>query len=215
MKIRSQTELQDFLDNNLSKRKKELTTYKFTISSARDHEKGPLLRGAIPLVYAHWEGFIKYSSIAYLDFIARKSPVLNSLKSNFMAVALRDKIVTTARSKKTELHEDLISFILENLDKNISFDPITVIDTESNLSSSVLKNIMFTVGFDFDEVWEKKIQQIDSKLLKHRNEIAHGELIEISEEIYEELHNFVLNTLEQYKTLIENAAYTSNYQKTS
>ncbi|MCP3776030.1 MAE_28990/MAE_18760 family HEPN-like nuclease [Paenibacillus sp. MZ04-78.2] len=158
---------------------------------------------------------MKNSSIAYLDFISRRSPVLNNLRNNFMAVALREKILSTAKSQKTEVHGELINFIFDNLNKNISFNPIDAIDTESNLSSTVLKNIMYTIGLDFDDTWEKKIQQIDTKLLKHRNEIAHGELIEITEGIYEELHSFVLNSLEQFKTLIENAAYTSSYQKTS
>lgn len=215
MKIRSKTELQDFLDADLSKRKKELTNYKFLVREARTHQKGALLRAGIPLVYAHWEGFVKYASLAYLDYVARKSPVLKTLKNNFMVLAIREKILSAANSKKTIAHEELLNYLFDNMDKNVTFDPSSVIDTESNLSSSVLKNIMHAVGLAFDDIWEKKIQQIDSKLLKHRNEIAHGELVEITQDLYEELHDFVIVSLEQYKTLIENAAYTSSYQKTS
>jgi type II secretory pathway predicted ATPase ExeA len=215
MKIRSSTELQDFLDADLKKRKRELTSYKFLITDARIHEKGPLLRAAIPLVYAHWEGFIKYSSIAYLDYVARKNPVLKTLKNNFMVLAIREKMLSALNSKKTTVHEELLNYIFDNMDKNVTFDPYSVIDTESNLSSIVLKNIMHAVGLDFDDFWEKKVHQIDNKLLKHRNEIAHGELVEITQDLYEELHDFVIVSLEQYKTLIENAAYTSSYQKTS
>lgn len=214
MKIRSQTELQDYLDRTLALRKRELTTLRFIIMQTnREHEKVALLRSSLPMLYAHWEGFIKDSSIAYLEYISRQRLALNTLKPNFVAVTLKEKLMTAGISKKTRIHKEFVDYFLDNFETNVAFNPVSVIDTESNLSSEVLKEIMFTVGLDFDDNWHKKTQLIDHQLLKSRNEIAHGEPVTIDLALFEQLHKFVLDSLEEYKTLIENSVALSSYKK--
>ena len=66
MRIRSLDELNRFLDNDLAWRKKELTTINFMVSRSREHERGILLRAAICVLYAHWEGFIRNAATSYI-----------------------------------------------------------------------------------------------------------------------------------------------------
>ena len=72
MRIRSQYELSEYLSGSLSRRKREVTTIKFLVSRARTHEVEPLLRAAICLLYAHWEGFVREAATAYLSYVSRQ-----------------------------------------------------------------------------------------------------------------------------------------------
>lgn len=216
MKIRSQTELQDCLDSSLKDRKKELSTLRFMIDGCkRDHERNVLLRAAIPILYAHWEGFIKFASVAYLTYILHEGITFDNLKPTFKAVALRNKVLAVSTSKKLKPHQELIEFIFENLDKHVAFNPKTAIDTESNLSSTVLQDIMQTIDLNFDSEWQKKIQIIDRELIKNRNDIVHGELVPVDQALFQQLHKFVIESLEKYKTSIENAVLLRMYKVTT
>jgi hypothetical protein len=217
MKIRSEAELLEYLDTNLKIRKRELTTYKFIVSETnREHEKAVLMRAAIPLIYAHWEGFIKEASTAYLELVSNRKPLLKDLTTNFIAASIRDMLRSTAKTKRIKSYDELVRFVFENYNKHVSFDPGSLVEVEnSNINSDVLQNIMNTVGLEFSGYWETKIQVIDQKLLKHRNEIAHGELVKVNEGLYNDLHTFVVDSLNMYKTLILNAATVSGYKKSS
>lgn len=214
MKIRSQTELQDYLDGALAWRKRELTTIRFKIiNEGRVHEKAVLLRAALPLLYAHWEGFIKNVAVAYLEYVSRQQLLLRELQHNFVALAVRGTILSASASRKGGTHKKVVDSILENLDRAVALNADSAIDTESNLSSLVLRDIMEVVGLEFSADWQKKATLIDHQLLKSRNEIAHGERTQVDLQAYEQLHNFVIDSLEQFKLGLENAAALKSYRK--
>jgi len=57
---------------------------------------------------------------------------------------------------------------------------------------------MCTIGIDYDESWQKRTPLIDHQLLKNRNEIVHGELTPVDIDTYEQLHVFVIHSLEEF-----------------
>ena len=71
---------------------------------------------------------------------------------------------------------------------------------------------METAGLVFDTYWQGKSLLIDHKLLKTRNEVAHGDLVVIDVPLYEELHAFVIEGLNWLKTAVENAAATGQHR---
>jgi hypothetical protein len=67
MKIRSVLELSEALDEASAWRKKELSTLRILIATrGRAHEQAALRRAAVPILYAHWEGFAKPFTISTL-----------------------------------------------------------------------------------------------------------------------------------------------------
>ena len=54
---------------------------------------------------------------------------------------------------------------------------------------------------------------IDTKLLKTRNEIAHGEYSVFDREEYVELHREVIDMLDLFRNQIENAAINQDYMR--
>lgn len=63
MKIRTIDELQDYVDKEMSWRRKELSAIKSNIFVAKEFAKNTALRSGIAILYAHWEGMIKNSRI--------------------------------------------------------------------------------------------------------------------------------------------------------
>ena len=73
-----------------------------------------------------------------------------------------------------------------------------------------MKEITHTLGIDFSPYSTKSIL-IDTKLLKTRNEIAHGEYSIFDKEEYIELHVEVIAMLDIFRNQIENAAINKDY----
>lgn len=214
MKIRAPSELTDALDSALAWRKKELTTIHLSISGTpRDHEKALLRRLAVPILYAHWEGFIKQASEFYLEMVARQGLPYEKLQPCFVAIALRRIFSEAQESNKTHSHLAVTEFLLFNQANSAKIAFKNVIDTKSNLNSDVLKNIFETIGIIPDSFWTGNFLLIDGSLLKTRNSIVHGQREEVDDPTYLQLHKFVIAGLDYMRSCVENAATQKRYQR--
>ena len=212
MKIRNASELSEMLDKASAWRKKEIATLRILIKTQKKpYEREMLRRIAIPILYGHWEGFAKQAATSYLDLVIRQRRPYRELKSNFMAIAIRGKIREAEPSRRISPHITLVDTILDKLDTKINFNSRQIIDTESNLSSGVLKNIFSTIGIPYDSILEGKELLIDGSLLKNRNGIAHGEYIQIDFDTYNQLHQLVVELIDHMKNVIESQARTQAY----
>ncbi len=215
MKIRSEYEFNEALDQASSWRKKEISAIRLAIQSQRsEYNKGVLRRASVPLLYAHWEGFTKEAATCYLYFVAAQRQSFMDLRKSFMALAARGRIRQAVETRKIEPYLLLVDFVLDQQSACAHFPVKDAIDTMSNLSSIVFHDILLSLGLSYDAYWEGKKLLIDGSLLKSRNEIAHGDKLEIDEPTYEELHTLVIELLSSFKTLLENAATNQHYLRT-
>ena len=214
MKIRSSFELTDALDSALAWRKKEITTIFFTVrNQKRAHVKQAYLRASIPILYAHWEGYTKEASKYYIEFVARQRLTYSELTTNFISISTWTTLKEISKSNQFNLHSQFIDFLTFSQNKRARIPYEGVIDTESNLSSKVLQNILFVIGLPYDNFWKSKSLAIDGKLLYYRNKIAHGERHAIDETTFIELHDLVINSLNYVKNTIENYAIQKKYKR--
>ena len=212
MRIRSLVQLDEFLDAELSRRKRELTTLKFMVGTRRQHERVLLLRAGVCILYAHWEGFIKSAGTAYVSFVATRGLKYRDLGVNFVALGLRREIEQAGRSNRRRTQTALAARLLSGLNERARFDVEQAVDTRSNLNSETLSDIFSVLGFnDKDYLLER--QRIDQKLIAKRNGIGHGESIEIDVDEYTELHELVLRMVEQFRIDVGNAAATGEYRR--
>ena len=72
MKIRTIDELQDYIDREMSWRRKELSAIKSNIFVARKFAKNTALRSGIAILYAHWEGMVKNIAMGYLSYVSNQ-----------------------------------------------------------------------------------------------------------------------------------------------
>jgi len=213
MKIRTVEMLSDFLSHDLAWRKKELTDIRriFQLSEHSTRRKA-LTRCGIALLYAHFEGFTKQAGRAYLEFIATQRLKNSEISSNLRAVTLRELLSSVESSRKPSAYHPVVD-LFENQDGARAKIPYkTAIDTESNLSSRVLREIIFILGLDYS-AYESKQVLIDSKLLGRRNHIAHGESLDIDDDDYDDMHNSVITLLNCLRNQIESAASSKSYVK--
>jgi hypothetical protein len=161
-----------------------------------DEERQATLRRSLVLIaYAHLEGFCKVAMESYATAVNSVSIPCSEAVAPLVAatlhrafVALRDiqsKHPTFAKSPDdSELHmtwrEQTFVEKAEALMSTTVDIPDGVVNTEANLSPSVLKRNMYRLGLAYGEVEGQRAGM--NRLLGKRNEIAHGELVSPSRE---------------------------------
>jgi len=214
MKIRSALELSNALDYSLAWRKKEITNIFLTINSQkRAHIKEAFLRASVPILYAHWEGYAKEAFNYYIEFVARQHLAYGDLSTNFVTISCLSTMKEISKSSQFHLHNQLIDFLTFNQNEQAKIPYENFTDTESNLSSKVLQNLLFSIGLPYDEFWRAKSLAIDGKLLYYRNKIAHGEKHMVDESTFLELHDLIISSLDYIKNSIENHAIQQKYKR--
>lgn len=114
-------------------------------------------------------------------------------------------------SKKSEATQVAYKQIRDELDERIHMKLDNAVNTESNLSSEVLRNILKGLGINL-EPYESKFHMIDESLVSRRNQIAHGEYLDIGLSDWRTLADDVLALIKTFKHDIENQASQEGYR---
>jgi hypothetical protein len=214
--MRTKEELQQLIDNDLIWRRREAFELRVLISDTSENKskEAALLRAGVTILYAHWEGFIKKTGTLYLQFVSNQGHKGNELTSNFLALKFKNQIDSIFSSKKATSSHELIEYFCHKLDNKIKLPKNGLLDTHSNLSSGVLKEINQSLGLN-NYPYEIKKQLIDSKLLNQRNHIAHGNELNIEKNEFLELYDEIFNMMDEFRNQVQNAAATDNYLRVS
>lgn len=210
-KIKTLDQLQTNLDGEFSWRLKEIANLKIVVRSSDKLSKSTAVRAAIPLLYGHWEGFIKNSSTHYLNYVNGQSLTYRELKSCFIVFGVKRKINDLVISKNSSVSIATLDFLRDELDERAKLKIESAIRTEFNLSSKVFANIAKSIGIN-TQGYESRYHLIDESLLKRRNHIAHGEYLDVDSDGFRELADEILYLLRSYKTDIENAVSLKEYK---
>ena len=206
MKLRTAEDVDDFLARDLIWRKKELTEFKFLLDGARSRldRRDALIRAGVTLLYAHWEGYVRGAAKAYLEFLSYQRLRYDELATNFLALASRGIVRKVGATEKIGPFMDVARFFREGLAAQSTVPVRDGISTRANLSSTVLQDILATLGLDA-RPYATKANLIDEGLLGARNTIAHGDYLLVTADRWEELHREILAMLESLHTAISNA----------
>lgn len=211
--MRTTDDLLRAISEDLIWRKKELTELRNLVSDYDGKiRQRVLIRSAVALLYAHWEGFVKKSSTYYLKYVAFQRANLDQLQTNFLVLAARLPAAQAAGGGGFKGGIDLAEFYLNCAGRRANVPHKRMVDTKSNLGSNVLKDILLMLGLD-DSAFLTKMQYIDSNLVNPRNHVAHGEALSITVGEYRDLHDAVMELIEGFRTSVENAAVTKRYLK--
>ena len=211
-KINSIYKLQDKLDKAFSWRLVEISYLKKLLATTPEKKKVALMRASVPVLYAHWEGFIKQSSRLYLDFVSGQNMKYQDLNDSFVAVGLMKELGKHGVKVGKKGNLTAVNFLRNKMEEKASFPKDGVINAKSNLNSEVMLEILNVIGFD-EKHYQTKWNLIDESLLGRRNSIAHGEYMDITERSYQDLSDEVVALLRQFKNDIENYASRSRYKR--
>ncbi len=210
-KIRTLTQLQEALDNEMSWRIKEISDFRLATKTQTTNSL-TFIRAGVALVYAHWEGFIKAASEDYLNFVDNQGHIYRELKTCFAVFGLKSRLAQLSDSRKAKPNIEALDFVFDEMDKPAKMNMSSAIDTESNLTSKVFANIATSIDISVSS-YETKFNLIDESLVKRRNKVAHGEYLDLSSNDFLNLADDVLQMMRNYKTDIENAATLAAYRR--
>jgi hypothetical protein len=213
MELRTIEGFEAHLTEELKWRLSELDTWERMVKACRPHEQVGALRAGVTLLYAHWEGYVKEAARAYLEFVSRKGLRVGELRAELAAVALRNMLGKGEQSKKAEDHTAIVEILRsENQSEaRIPYDRSTI-RTRSNLSFDVFEDIMHSLGCDAGR-HEISRTLIDARLLKNRNDIAHGREMLISLDDWLVMRERVVDVLKDVRTQLANAATMGEFRR--
>lgn len=210
MKIRTEEQLANRIDSDYSWRFFELVTMEDTIRKAPSTSRNCHIRAGIAILYAHWEGFIKYAAECYLQYISNIRPPLDQLDFRFVGLAFKKKIAGVASATLTSAYGQCVRDIVENQTTRLPIPVQRIVNTRANLNSKVFRQIIDIIGLDY-RAYELKEKIIDAKLLRYRNAIAHGNYMEIDHAGFQELQGHIVAMLETFKDQVLDGAQTKSY----
>lgn len=210
-KIKTISQLQEVLDKEFSWRLKEIASLKIVVKTSDNLSKKTAVRAAIPLLYGHWEGFIKNASTYYLEFVNGQSLKYKDLQTCFVVFGVKRKINDLIGSKNSTVSISTLEFLRDEMNQRANLKIESAIRTEFNLSSKVFENIARSIGLS-TSAYEPRYNLIDESLLNRRNHIAHGEYLDVDSEGFRGLADEILFLLRSYKTDIENAVTLEAYK---
>ena len=211
MSVRTTEELADRLARDLVWRRKEVTALRRLVSTASTDREAVLIRSLVAILYAHWEGFIKNTADAYIEHVRSQRLAYAELAANFLAYALRGRARQSAEQKDMAQMIALIEFLRGNMTER-SRIPKRSVDVESNLSSSVLRNLTTSLGLDY-RPFESKSFLIDTRLLANRNRIAHGDYLALEARDALSLSKEIMSLMESFRNQVENAAVRAQFRR--
>jgi len=137
------------------------------------------IRAGILLLDAHWEGIIKNSSCAYLNFVNCQGLSYKQFSSYFVEFGVKKLLAYLIESRKYKTDIVAVEFFVNRMDENANLSLNQAVDTESNLKTHVFENIVLSLGID-TRPYGSRYNLIDESLVWRSNEIAHGEYVDLN-----------------------------------
>lgn len=211
--IRTTDDLIDRIAEELVWRRRELTDMRALVQECTGQLRVKvLIRAAVALLYAHWEGFVKAAGSYYLEYVASHRVPYRLLAPNFVALTLRSKFDEMGASEKISSANALADFFCTRLEAQSRVPYKNIVNTKSNLSSKVLQDIISALGLDHNQ-FATRLNFIDTNLVSPRNHIAHGEELSLTTDEYLTLHDDVISLIETFRNEIENSCVQRRFER--
>lgn len=213
MKIRTLSQLEQYVDSDLAKRKRSLTTLKFLFEGTKrkPHEHKVISLAGLCLIYGHWEGFVKYSGMCYTNYVNSQGLDYKKLSNSIVAVCIRTKMKGVRSSNKISLNREIVEILRDHGNEKPTIPWKAAIETYDNLNSEVLTEILAIIGCEPTE-YATRFTFIDEKLIKYRNSISHtGYGHEYEPTDFPIIYSGVLNLLEMFRNDVQDAASKKAY----
>lgn len=133
-----------------------------------------LLRALVTICYAHWEGYVRFASRKYLEYVSLRKLTYAELDRQFLRNYFLPRLAGGASRRSLPERCEIVDDILSASSRRFSRVNNDLINTQSNLSYAVFSDICLVCGLSPDLYLERQAF-IDIILLKRRNGIAHGE----------------------------------------
>lgn len=128
-------------------------------------------RMCVPMLYAHWEGYVVSSLKILIDYLNKLELEPGNVQTHFLVLSLGDSFKSLSGKQSFSQRNEFTCRFIGLLKAKIIFEKN--VETKSNLRGDVLKEICDIYGFDYKK-FDEVIPDIN-RLVNIRNKIAHGE----------------------------------------
>lgn len=207
--------LSDRFDSDFTWRLKEFSDLKDAIRVSSVASRSALLRAPVAMLYAHWEGYVRFCADGYFDYVTIRRHRFSELESQLYANYFLARIGALS-SQRMSLHDRcaLVNDIVGSRENRFSRINKNLIDTGSNLTSRALQNICVVCSIDFGP-FDADADFIDRILVKRRNHIAHGNEVYIRPDEVDDLVSKVVSLMRLFRNALENKVYQRSYLVTT
>lgn len=162
----------DDISRDLDWREAEIASMRLLLSRKDISSKQVevLLRAAWPLLYAHYEGFVKYCLTLFYEEISRRSVKCAVLPNATQVFALAKVLKQIRTMPLVNMITEVSNFKDLHLDSLASFPEV---DTDSNLWPETLVALLVSADLESQIVNNNRSKL--TTLVARRNEIAHGQ----------------------------------------
>ncbi|MBI5590786.1 MAG: hypothetical protein HY881_09915 [Deltaproteobacteria bacterium] len=207
------------LEEELSCRLEEIRFFRNQLGEMhRVDDKERYCKCLVVMLYAHFEGFWKAAFSIYLKAInkenikcrdavaqivaASMSDLFNALSdSNSKCAFFRKSAPDDTKLHRFARHSEFAGRIDKAFEATVKIPIDDVVDTESNLSTVVLRKNLFRLGFSHEEF--KREEGTINELLRRRNDIAHGSARKgVPLDLYSNLEFAVIGVMKRVVILI-------------
>jgi hypothetical protein len=131
-----------------------------------------------------------------------------------LAVVIGSMVQETGLSSKIKPCLDLVEFFRNESEARSNLVWRSAVQTKSNLSSEVLREIVLTLGLDYSRFVTKE-KLLDEKLLANRNSIAHGRFLVIDTQEYLGIHDDIFGMMQDFYNQVDNASVSLAYRRSA
>ncbi|MBF0564154.1 MAG: hypothetical protein HQK89_02815 [Nitrospirae bacterium] len=174
-----------------------------------------MIRVAIALLYAHWEGFVKKAAANYLRFLSGQGLRHDELQPCFVTLSVNNKFKLNQFENQIKVVKliEVVDFLINRLGTRSEIPYEGIIDA-SNLNFDVFKEICLILNLEYQK-YEMDQKLIDSQLFGKRNKVVHGDgnQVDIDYDEYENIHTKVIGLMRQVKNDIAYSANSKEYLK--
>lgn len=208
--LRTAEEFTAFITSDLTWRIREISDIRSTAATASLPRA--ILRASVPLMYAHWEGHVSVVSRAYLDFLALRRLRYSNLKQSFRLNAFFATIRRMTQARASYLEQvAFLSNVVDSGESQLRTVDGDILSTRSNLNSAVLQDLCCFLSLDITQ-FESDFDFLDKILLYRRNNIAHGQFIEIDIDTLRDMSERVIEMMRKFNNLVDNEVNLQGYR---
>lgn len=210
-KIKSTDQLLEYIDESLKSRKLEISFLKMLLKDKikkKSKETIVLSKALVLVSYSHYEGFVKNSSQKYFEYLNFLGLKCKDLPKGLLAGYIHSCLYSKPLSAIDAINK--VNEFISSDEYKVSFNVEYMADTESNLNSVILEKLIKRLDLPFSEL-ESNRTYIDSVILKHRNQFAHGELNFIDTDKALEISDKIIYLLDSFSNELQNHIVQKNY----
>jgi MAE_28990/MAE_18760-like HEPN len=214
MMIRNVNQLSSIIREDLGYRRKEILVYESLIQNMESRNRQAILRGAVAVLYAHWEGYVKRTLQSYIDFVRSQRLETKVLSDPFVALAAKKQLRLLGSTERPQLHIEVVCWFRENWDHRAHLPDSSIISTKSNLTVQVFRDLIAQLGLEYKAVYASAEKPVIERLLALRNSLAHGEWQQIEEKEWrEQLRPKIVELIETICSQVEDAAIGKSFRR--